>query len=270
MNLRTDKVTPPNGSNNYEDKMKKGILCLLAMAWAWGCKDQSTNPGTGIMRIYLTDAVAQYDAVNITFTEVSAHIDSQWVIISNQTQTVNLLDWNNGGTLLLGQAGTYTQVRLKISAAELVWNGVRFNMTVPSGSTSGLKLNAKFEVVAGSTYDLVLDFDAERSVVVTGSRLNPNGFKLKPVIRAAARALTGSISGTVANPANLPTAYAVAGADTITSSPVDGSTGFFRLAFLPGGTYTVSVRDTTNLSATQSNVPIAVGQDYPLGTLTLQ
>ncbi len=254
--------------------MKKTIFCLLALALVWGCKDQTTDPGRATMRIYLTDAVGLYDEVNITFTEVSAHIDSQWIILSNQTQTVNLLDWNNGNVLLLGQAdvpaGTYTQIRLKIANAEVVLNGSRFDMTVPSGSTSGLKLNANFAVVAGSTYDIVLDFDAERSVVVTGPQLNPVGFKLKPVIRAMARALTGSISGTVTNPANLPTAYAIAGTDTVTSSPVDGATGSFSLAFLPAGAYTVSVADTAKLSATRTNVPVTVGQDNPLGSLTLQ
>jgi len=254
--------------------VKKSISVLLVLACVWGCKDKATAPGTATMRIFLTDAVAQYDAVNITFTEVSAHIDSQWVLLSNQTQTVNLLDWSNGKALLLGQAevqvGTYTQIRLKIASAEVVWKGVRFNLTVPSGSTSGLKLNVKFEVAAGSTYDIVLDFDAERSVVTTGPRLNPNGFKLKPVIRALARALTGSISGTVINPADLPVAYAIAGADTVTSSPVDGASGFFRLSFLPSGAYTVSIADTSNRAANRTNVPVTVGTDYSLGQLTLQ
>jgi hypothetical protein len=253
--------------------MKTGVFCLLALALVWGCSDQGTDPGRATMRIFVTDAVGLYDAVNITFTEVSAHIGGQWVTISNQTQTVNLLDWNNGNILQLGQAdvqaGTYTQIRLKIASAEVVLNGTRFDMTVPSGATSGLKLNAKFDVAAGSTYDIVLDFDAERSVVVTGPVLNPTGFNLKPVIRATAIALTGSISGTVTNPTNLPVAYAISGTDTITSSPVD-TTGFFRLAFLPPATYTVSIVDTLNRKASQTNVLVTAGQDFPVGPLTLQ
>ena len=254
--------------------MKIGIFCLLVLALVCGCDDQGTNPGRATMRVFVTDAVGLYDAVNITFTEVSAHIDGQWITISNQTQTVNLLEWNNGNVLMLGQAdvqaGTYTQIRLQIASAEVVLNGVRFDMTVPSGGTSGLKLNTKFDVVAGSTYDVVLDFDADRSVVTTGLPLNPSGFKLKPVIRAIARALTGSISGQVTNPANLPVASAIAGADTITSSQVDSASGNFRLSFLPPGTYTVSVADTSNRTATIANVPVTVGQDKPIGQLTLQ
>ena len=248
-------------------------LCGLALL---SCKENATDPETGkaILRIYLTDAVAQYDAVNITFSEVSAHVDSAWLVLSNQTQTVNLLEWNNGKTLLLGeaevQAGKYTQLRLKMQDASIVWNGQTFPMNVPSGAQSGLKLLTKFDVAVGSTYEIVLDFDAERSVVVTGPRNKPNGFLLKPVIRAVAVALTGSISGDVLDPTNLPTAYAIANNDTVTSSPVDTTTGFFRLAFLPPQNYTVVVSDTTGKSFTRANVPVAAGKEYEMGEVVLK
>ncbi len=247
--------------------------CGLAL---FGCKDSAIDPVTGkaVLRIYLTDAVAQYDAVNVTFTEVSAHIDSAWVALNNQTQTVNLLDWNNGQTLILGQAevqaGKYTQIRLKISDANVVWNGQTYPMTVPSGAQSGLKLLTNFDIVAGSTYDVVLDFDAERSVVTTGPRNNPNGFKLKPTIRAVAVALTGSISGTVLNPINLPVAYAIANNDTVTSSSVDATTGFFRLAFLPPQSYTVIVSDTTGKSFARGGVTVVAGQEFEVGEARLR
>jgi hypothetical protein len=252
------------------------ILAGLTIVLGLGCGENATNPksGTGTLRIFLTDAVGSYDAVNITFSEISAHIDSQWVTLSNQTQKVNLLEWNNGKTLMLGQAqvqvGKYTQIRLKIAGAEVQLNGQTYPLTVPSGAQSGLKLLAKFEIAAGSTYDLVVDFDAERSIVTTGPRDNPRSFKLKPTLRVIAMALTGSISGTVTNPANLPVAYALASADTVTSSPVNGTTGFFRLAFLPPGIYSVSIADTLKQSFTQSNVMVRAGQENALGSVTLR
>jgi hypothetical protein len=151
-----------------------------------------------------------------------------------------------------------------------VLNGQSYPLDVPSGAQSGLKLLTKFDIIAGSTYDLVIDFDAERSIVVTGPRQRPNGFKLKPVLRVAAMALTGSISGTVTNPADLPVAYAISDADTVTSSPVDGTSGLFRLAFLAPGSYAVSISDTLNKTFTQANVPVTAGQDNSLGQITLQ
>lgn len=258
--------------------MKKWMLCLagvLSGAMA-GCNNDATSPtaGEATLRMWLTDKTAAYDAVNITFTEISAHIDSQWIVLNDQTQTVNLLDWNNGKTLLLGQAdieaGTYTQIRLKIAAAEVVWNGQSYPMDVPSGAQSGLKLLTKFEIAAGSTYDIVLDFDAERSVVTTGPPQNPKGFKLKPTIRAMAMAFTGPISGRVANPAALPVAVAVAGNDTITASAVDPVSGDFRLAFLPPMAYVVSITDTLGRAFSKPDAPVNAGQDYALGSITLQ
>ncbi len=259
--------------------MKKLLLLLtgLMIVLAQGCDNNSTDPdksAKGTIRLFLTDAVGAYDAVNITFSEISAHIDSQWVTLSNQTRKVNLLEWNNGKTLLLGQAeveaGKYTQIRLKITDAEGILNEQIYPLTVPSGAQSGLKLLTKFEIVAGSTYDLVIDFDAERSIVTTGPPGNPKKFILKPTLRVAAMALTGSISGAVTNPTDLPVAYAIADTDTITSSPVNGTTGFFRLAFLPPGTYTVNVTDTLRKSFTQTGITVTAGQDNSLGSVTLK
>lgn len=252
---------------------------LLAGCWCGlmiGCGEESTapQPEQATLRLWLTDKPAAFDAVNITFTEVSAHRDNQWVVLSDRTQTVNLLEWNNGKTLLLGQAeveaGAYTQIRLQIAAAEVVWQGQSFSLDVPSGAQSGLKLLANFEVAAGSTYDLVLDFDAQRSIVITGPRQQPNGFKLKPVIRVAALALTGSISGTIVNPEALPVAYAIAAGDTVTASVIEPASGFFRLAFLPPGVYNVHIADALGRSFLQEQVPVTAGKDFGLGTVTLQ
>jgi hypothetical protein len=116
----------------------------------------------------------------------------------------------------------------------------------------------------------VLDFDAERSVVINGPRNKPNGFKLKPTIRAAAVALTGSISGTVRNAGDLPVAYAIAGNDTVTTAPVDAASGYFRLAFLPPQNYSVTLSDTAGNFFSRSNVAVTAGTDFPLGQIVLQ
>src|SRR5574341_961060 len=123
-----------------------------------GCDKKSTDPqnGTGTLRILLTDAPAGYEAVSITFSEVSAHINNRWIVLNDQTQKIDLLQWNNGKTFILGQAdveaGQYTQIRLKIVDAEVTFDGQTYPLSVPSGAQSGFKLLANFEIVAGSTY----------------------------------------------------------------------------------------------------------------------
>lgn len=258
--------------------MKRLLGCLIPIlfaAWAIsGCGGSSTSSGeTGTLKVSLTDAPAGFEAVNVTFSEISANIDDAWITVQNQTQTVNLLEWSNGKTLVLGTAevpaGDYTQIRLIIDAAEVVLDGQAHAVTVPSGPQTGLKLVAEFTVNEGSTYELVLDFDAERSVVKLGTPQNPLGYILNPTIRVIPMATTGSISGTVTNPENLPVAYAIAGSDTLTSTHVDTS-GAFMLAFLPEGAYSVAIEDTQALSFTQSDVEVTPGSDYDLGKVTLK
>jgi hypothetical protein len=256
------------------------LLALLGFAALLsGCEDDVTtttinSPELGTLQISLTDAPAGFDAVYITFSEVSAHIDGQWMTVRGEPMTVNLLEWNNGKSIIIGTAdlpaGHYTQIRLKIDSAEVVVNGQAEPAMVPSGAQTGLKLVHQFTLNAGSTYELVIDFDANRSIVTLGPPSNPKGYILKPTVRVVPKAITGSISGTITNPRHLPAAYAIAGTDTVTSTTVDENSGEFRLAFLPEGIYTVAIRDTLDLSFTKDGVEVVAGSNQDLGAITLQ
>ncbi|MCB1323379.1 MAG: DUF4382 domain-containing protein, partial [Leptospiraceae bacterium] len=234
----------------------------------------SNNPGTGTLTIYLTDAPsAEFDSVNIVFSEVSAHIDSQWVTVQGDTVKANLLDLTNGNTIVFGSAdvpaGHYTQIRIKIDDAYVVVNGVAEPLDVPSGAQTGLKLGSQFTVDEGSTYELVVDFDVNRSIVITGPPNNP-GYKLKPHLRVSTMALSGSVSGTVTNPEHFPVAFAIQNADTVTSTLADTANGFFQLSFLPEGVYRIAIEDTLGQSAVQDSVGVTAGADKNLGQITLQ
>ncbi len=247
------------------------------MLFLFGCNQDNsivaTQEGRATMRILLTDASADYDSVVIRFSEVSANLDSVWVTVVGDTQTVNLLEWSNGKTLELGSAdvpaGYYAQIRLKIDDAYVVINGIRHPMDVPSGAQTGLKLGPGFTVAEGSTYDVIIDFDANRSVVTTGPPSDPKGYKLKPHLRISTSATTGSITGKVAPADSLPEARAVQNGQIITSSIVDPNDGFFRLAFLPAGTYTVSIEDTSGNKYENENVSVTAGRETDLGDIQL-
>jgi hypothetical protein len=252
------------------------ILLSLVISFA-KCEIDPTkpSPGNGYIIVHLTDAPADFDAVNITFSEISAHIDSEWVTVDLQADSkVNLLDWTNGRSMILGQdevpAGHYTQVRLKIKAAEIIVDNETFPLDVPSGAQSGLKFGLNFAINPGATYELVLDFDACKSIVTTGPKSDPKGYKLKPYIRVISKAVSGSISGTVTNPKDLPVAYAIQNSDTTTSASVDTLNGFFMLSYLPEGSYTVSIEDTAGKAFHQENVNVNAGTTNNLGDITLQ
>jgi hypothetical protein len=249
----------------------------LLMANFSSCDKEATEPSVknGNIIVHLTDAPVDFDAVNITFSEISVHLDSEWVTIDMESDsTVNLLDWTNGKSMILGQdevpAGHYTQVRLKIKAAEIIVDNETFPLDVPSGAQTGLKLGFNFTVDPGSTYELVLDFNVNKSIVTTGPMKDPKGYKLKPQIRVISKAVSGSISGMVTNPGDQPTAYAIQGSDTTTSTLVDISSGYFILSYLPDGSYTVAIEDMTEKSGVKTDVGVVAGQNNDIGEVTLQ
>jgi Domain of unknown function (DUF4382) len=232
------------------------------------------NNTTGTLKIYLTDSPAEYQAVNITFSEISANINDRWLTVRGDSITVNLLEWNNGNSIILGEAalpaGHYSQIRLMIQEAEIVVDGQSYSLTVPSGAQTGLKMGPEFTLEAGFTYELVVDFDVARSIVVNGPRHDPHRYKLKPHLRCVPWAISGSISGNVTNSEHLPLAYAIQNSDTITSAIVDTTSGYFQLSFLPEGGYSVSVRDTIDRAYSQNNVAVSNGMNNDLGSITLQ
>jgi hypothetical protein len=260
--------------------MKQIVLLFLCIAMLtflfFGCEEDATGlePGMARLNVYMTDAAALYDSVNITFSQVSAHIDSQWIMVTGDPVTVDLLKWTNGNKLLIGSAdvpaGKYTQVRIIIDDAEIGVHGEVFPLKVPSGAQTGLKFGPEFTIEEGSLYEIVFDFDVNRSIVVNGPKKDPKGYKLKPHMRMIASAIAGSISGVVTNPKDVPVAYAIQDEETITSSLVDTTSGYFMLGFLMEGEYTVSILDTNDLEFNKENVKVYPGQNNDLGEITLE
>ncbi|HOW33378.1 MAG TPA: DUF4382 domain-containing protein [Methanoregulaceae archaeon] len=151
-------------------------------------KDAPKNGGT-ITRLLLniSEVSVQKAAPNQTITqseeEVSATESAEtdtagWITVMNETQSVDLMQFVNVSRVL-GQktldTGTYTQIRLQIDSGTITVDDTDYPLTVPSGV---LKLNRGFVLVPNETRMLTLDFNAEKSVVSTGS----DKYLLKPVI----------------------------------------------------------------------------------------
>jgi len=251
------------------------LLTIVFLGFAtFGCGRVTSPRGTGTVRVSLTDAPADYDSVVLHIAEVAVHRDGPdnagWFTVSTPDSLFDLLMLRNGVFTGLGSvtvpAGHYTQARLILGPGSyLVVSGERHDLTVPSGMQTGLKLIGGFDVPAGGLVDIGIDFDAARSIHVTG-----NGrYMLKPTARVQVFATTGSITGKV-SPADPPSGvFAVAGADTVAST-ITGGDGAFALALLSAGTYDVRIdapegfRDTTI-----TGVSVTVGQAQDLGVVTL-
>ena len=180
----------------------------------------NTHGGTGTLWLGLIDTSTEaYDGVYVTIDEVRVHrcdtlgeeaCEGTWTTVATPKETYDLLELVNGVIAPLGVAelepGIYTQMRLYLGSD---WDtethpfphyvivkdtGVPHELKVPSGYKSGIKLVHEFEIEANITLDLLLDFDADKSVVKAGKS---GKYLLKPTIKILDTLKNATLSGTV-------------------------------------------------------------------------
>jgi len=262
--------------------MKKLVFLALVSITIWtSCSDQSTNvepvDQNGRLKMYLVDSPSTLDSVIICVTRVEVHKSgsdstSGWFVINDSTRYFDLLLLTNGASAVLGDTslapGQYTQIRLIIGEGSYVIDqGVKHDLEIPSGSQTGLKLIHQFTIESGKLYELLLDFNVDKSIIITG-----NGkYKLKPTIRVVPIVISGSISGQVLPLDAQPTIWTIYGTDTITT--YSDLQGFFKLMALNQGIYDVNIipADTMMYRDTVvTNVQVIANQNTDIGTIILE
>lgn len=236
----------------------------------------STDSGTGTLRLAMTDAPAcGYDEVNVTVQKVRVHQSSSaaddsagWSeVVLDPARRIDLLSLTNGVLFELGQtplpAGKYTQLRLVLadnSAGSPLANSViptgraETALKTPSGQQSGVKANVDFDVAAGKLADLVLDFDACKSVVRAGASGN---YLLKPVLTVIPRYVSGVVGFVDGSIAFGTTVISLQQAGVVVKATSPDSAGKFLLQPVAPGTYTLVVTAPGRTTAVVSNVVIA-------------
>jgi hypothetical protein len=249
------------------------LLCLPLVIFAVSCggggggdSAGSGSTGTGTMNLSLTDAsTTDYQAIYITIKQVEVHKDggAGWEVVSTPNKTYNLLALVNGVREQLALAslpsGHYTQMRLILK--DTPDNSINilskahphanyfintsdewFELKVPSGFQTGIKIVKGFDINTNETTELILDFDAARSIVKAGSS---GKWLLKPTIKVLDTKEGSIIQGNAGQGGVLVSAQvynsgAAAEEDKVevkAASVTDGS-GNYKL-FLEPGTYTL-------------------------------
>jgi len=108
-----------------------------------------------------------------------------FIVISSTEQEFDLLYLKTNPTAIAQaslQAGHYNQIRMPIVSGRIVVteNGVdvEYPLDIPS---SEVKIPVQFEIVSGGTTQIILDFDAEKSIHVVKKGKN-DGYQLRPVV----------------------------------------------------------------------------------------
>lgn len=253
------------------------ILLLTISTLYISCQKEvnSTNSGSPRLKVFLTDAPASYDAVWVDVRDVQINLTNDsvngWQSLANvHTGLYNLLDLVNGNDTLLADSnvpvGTINQVRLILGANNtIVVNGNTIPLSTPSGQQSGLKINVHQRIDSGLLYNLVLDFDAGRSIVKTGN----NKYILKPVIRANFELTAGRIKGVVTPDSVTTSVLAIKGTDT--SGTFTDSQGNYQIGGLSAGTYQLLFipTDTSFMNEQRNGINVAMGSITIVDTVHL-
>ena len=250
------------------------LTALSVAALAFSACSDSSGSNMGTLTVRLTDApfpfsevarvdvfIKRVEARNVEPTEDEAGDESNrggWTTIASPEVSINLLDLAGGVTTNLGAAtlatGTYNGFRLILDTDRstiTLKDGTTPTIHWPSAGQSGIKikLDEPIELTEDGSV-MTLDFDIGRSFVLRGNSAS-SGFNFKPVIRAVAQDITGTVTGSVR--ANTATGAGVSGATVevltagslladndpahIVQTTASDANGDFRFAFLLPGTY---------------------------------
>jgi len=188
--------------------MKTGVLIVAIVAavamvvmLVGGYPAPETAQAKGTLQIMVTDAPPEEEVTSIMVTVESVEVHKAAAQQEQQQSATNSTDEKAGWLpldILAGnetfdllqiqgieevlavaelEAGNYTQIRMTISNVQVrLGDGDLQDVILPSGN---LKFIHPFDIVGGQTTALLFDFDAEKSVNVTGS----GQIIVKPVVK---------------------------------------------------------------------------------------
>lgn len=285
-------------------QFKSRLLSLLVLISAFifqSCTDERNDDPeqTARVQVKLVDLPGDYLEVNVNIVDVLYKISDEdeetgWTNFDSfeQGEPVDLTDLTGGVSLILADevlpAGFLSQIRLVLDdngntivvEGETEGVGTEYPLETPSAQQSGLKIQINEELQGGFSYNIVLDWDVQKSVVETGS----DKYQLKPVIRAELEANSGVISGNVfgdlpddsdENPVALENVVVnlYEGSQDLSEEPYTSTTtdetGHYWLEGLKPGIYIIVIEREGFEQFISTEITVRAGEETDNGTITL-
>lgn len=254
---------------------------------------ENLGKASGNFRLIATDAPFSYDGIasaKVIIKQIDAKSSGDRVSSVLATpKTIDLVQLKNGLVSVVIDlnlpAGEYKELNLIIESGSVdLKTGEHFNLKIPSGASSGLKLafNPALNITTGASEDILLDIDLARSFVPQGDSKDAStitGFHFKPTLRMANLTTAGTVSGKVISD-NGTTSTAddikLAGAvvkvsqgETVISTAVTDALGNFKIIGLPEGSYSMAIESVGYNTSSSVNFSITAGNVTTAGETLL-
>jgi hypothetical protein len=254
------------------------ILFILFLGFGFACTGPDESP-KALINVFLIDAPAQWDSVVVELKGVELDLvpsgregapEKIFLPYELADKQIDLAQLVAGISLPVGRTeiklGKITGATLRLGAPNTLYKGDKgYPLALPNGSTDFYK-EVQIDLQAGISYDLILDFDLEKSIRQTSS--NPIAFSFNPTLRVYSDFGKGSLNGIVTPTSLSPSIYAIQGTDSISTHT--NSSGSFSFRLDPG-VYTLYIepKNPQYQSKTISNLEVKKGEINTLNQQTL-
>ena len=260
-------------------KMNFGYAVVAATALTLTGCGGSSDDDSGTLNLAITDAAidsAQSVFVKISGVEVHSNSQGAQQFDFSEAKTIDLLNLQGSASAPLLEsvaleAGSYQWMRLKVVTEGdldtyiVLDDGSSYELNIPSGSETGLKMNRGFDLAVNGSVDFTVDFDLRKSITAKGLKQGNPEFKLRPTLRTTDNSEIGHVNGMVdgtlltqlCGDDNNYAVYIFEGSDVvaddegsatspITSSLLDDQYQY-EIGFINAGDYTLALTCTADL-----------------------
>jgi hypothetical protein len=257
--------------------IKQSLMLVALLAFvAMGCNKNKSD-----LSVKMTDSPGNYARMQVEIENVEVYTESEgWVALESETQSVNVVELNNGATAELAnssdiEAGTYTKARVNfgtdcyVETYDQSGNTHRKELKFDGDGVIEVEMNK--EIIASSSNEVILDFDVQESV----EEQPGDTFKFEPQMKVLLNFDTG-VQGQIDAKNNFLGFIKMDGDDEDYSGYTDAN-GNFQIRGMAAGTYDIYLYVPQDVAASLGiglelkvgEVVVAQGEMKSMGSITL-